>query len=192
MGDTQFLSGEVVDKREEDGRCLVDLKLAMVNQRDIETAYGTATGVVAVARRSGLPPMPPVPVDLERQAAGMFARHNELTAQRGASRCPDAQWRDDALPVRRPLHHRRRHPPHRAPRPLDAPGPRKGYEDRVPQVHEVDGVPTWTMDGNALARAGASGVVRRRRREGARHRRSSSGTSRTCTRPRTTSTPASR
>ena len=35
----------------------------------------------------------------------------------------------------------------------------KGYEDRVPQVHEVDGVPTWTMDGQVLSRAGASGVV---------------------------------
>ena len=35
----------------------------------------------------------------------------------------------------------------------------KGYEDRVPQVHDVDGIPTWTMDGKALSRAGASGVV---------------------------------
>ena len=35
----------------------------------------------------------------------------------------------------------------------------KGYEDRVPQVHEIDGIPTWTMDGHTLARAGASGVV---------------------------------
>ena len=30
----------------------------------------------------------------------------------------------------------------------------KGYEDRVPQVHEIDnGVPMWTMDGTTLARA---------------------------------------
>ena len=28
----------------------------------------------------------------------------------------------------------------------------KGYEDRVPQVHEIDGIPTWTMDGHTLAR----------------------------------------
>ncbi len=35
----------------------------------------------------------------------------------------------------------------------------KGYEDRVPQVRDVDGVPTWTIDGVALSRAGASGVV---------------------------------
>ena len=43
MGDTQFLSGEVVAKREEDGRHLVDLELRMVSQRDVETAYATAT-----------------------------------------------------------------------------------------------------------------------------------------------------
>ena len=81
QGDTQFLSGEVVDKRVEGGRRLVDLKLAMVNQRDVETAYGTAS-VSLPSREAGLPPMPPRPVDLERQAASMFARHNELKAQR--------------------------------------------------------------------------------------------------------------
>ncbi len=84
-GDTQFLSGEVVGKREEDGRFLVDLKLSMVSQRDIETAYATAT-VSLPSRTAGLPPMPPVPVDLERQTAAMFARHNELTAQKRAGR----------------------------------------------------------------------------------------------------------
>ena len=35
----------------------------------------------------------------------------------------------------------------------------KGYEDRVPQVRDVDGVPTWTIEGRSLSRAGASGVV---------------------------------
>lgn len=80
MGDTQFLSGEVVGKREEDGRFLVDLKLSMVNQRDTETAYATAT-VSLPSRVAGLPPLPPTPVDLQRQTAAMFARHNELSAQ---------------------------------------------------------------------------------------------------------------
>ena len=41
MGDTQFLCGEVVGKREEEGRHLVDLKLRMVNQRELETAQAT-------------------------------------------------------------------------------------------------------------------------------------------------------
>lgn len=81
MGDTQFLSGSVVAKREEHGHKLVDLELHMTNQRDTETAYGAAT-VALPSREVGLPLFPSVPVELERQAATMFARHNELTAQR--------------------------------------------------------------------------------------------------------------
>jgi acyl dehydratase len=77
-GDTQFLSGEVVGKREEDGRHLVDLRMSMVNQRDVETAYATAT-VSLPSRAAGLQPLPSVPVDLQRQTAAMFARHNELS-----------------------------------------------------------------------------------------------------------------
>jgi acyl dehydratase len=77
MGDTQFLSGEVAGKRQVDGRHLVDLNLRMINQRDVETAYATAT-VSLPSREAGLPPLPSVPVDLQRKAAHMFARHNEL------------------------------------------------------------------------------------------------------------------
>lgn len=83
MGDTQFLGGEVVGKRQEDGRSLVDIHLTMTNQRDTETAYGNAT-VSLPSRDHGLPPLPNVPVDLQRQAARMFARHNELAAKRGS------------------------------------------------------------------------------------------------------------
>jgi hypothetical protein len=82
MGDTQFLSGHVTAKREVDGRHLVDLELHMVNQRDTETAYASAT-VALPSRAAGLPPLPPVPVDLARTAVAMYARHNEL---RGAPR----------------------------------------------------------------------------------------------------------
>jgi hypothetical protein len=57
----------------------------MVNQRDVETAYASAT-VSLPSREAGLPPMPPVPVELQRQGAAMFARHNELKAQGGAAR----------------------------------------------------------------------------------------------------------
>jgi acyl dehydratase len=81
QGDTQFLTGKVVGKREQDGRFLADLELHMVNQRDTETAYGSAT-VSLPSQEAGLPPLPPVPVDLQREAAGMFARHNELLAER--------------------------------------------------------------------------------------------------------------
>jgi acyl dehydratase len=85
MGDTQFLSGTVVGKREEDGRHVVDLELHMLNQRDVETAYATAT-IALPSRAGGLPVYPSVPIELERQAARMFARHNELSAQKAAAR----------------------------------------------------------------------------------------------------------
>ncbi len=81
MGDTQFLTGRVIGKREEAGRHLVDLEMHMVNQRDIETAYGAAV-VSLPSREAGLPPLPEVPADLQREAAGMFARHNEIMAER--------------------------------------------------------------------------------------------------------------
>ena len=83
MGDTQFLNGEVVAKREEGGRYLVDLHLTMANQRDVQTAYADAT-VSLPSRDHGLPPLPAVPIDLQRQAARMFARHNELSTRRGS------------------------------------------------------------------------------------------------------------
>lgn len=81
MGDTQFLTGQVTGKRIEDGRYLVDLELKMVNQRDVETAFASAT-VSLCSRQAGLAPLPRVPVDLERQSATMFARHNELSARK--------------------------------------------------------------------------------------------------------------
>ncbi len=90
MGDTQFLSGEVTGKREDTGRYLVDLKLSMVSQRDVETAYATAT-VSLPSRHAGIPPLPAVPLDLQRKAFQMFARHNDLSALR----------RDDLSALRR-------------------------------------------------------------------------------------------
>src|SRR5690242_1205046 len=35
----------------------------------------------------------------------------------------------------------------------------KGYEDRLPRVVDVDGVPHWAIDGIVLSRAGSSSVV---------------------------------
>ena len=82
MGDTQFISGEVVAKRiGDDGRRVVALKLTMTNQRDVETAYGSAT-VALPSRDGGLPIAPSVPIELQQKAYEMFARHNELTAQK--------------------------------------------------------------------------------------------------------------
>ena len=81
MGDTQFLSGTVTAKRVEAGRHLVDLELHMVNQRDVETAYASAT-VGLASRDAGLSVHPEVPADLRTLTARMFARHNELEAER--------------------------------------------------------------------------------------------------------------
>jgi uncharacterized protein len=35
----------------------------------------------------------------------------------------------------------------------------KGYEDRLPRVVDVDGVPNWAIDGIVLSRAGSSSVI---------------------------------
>jgi acyl dehydratase len=85
MGDVQFLTAKVTAKREDAGQKVVDIELHMINQRDTETAYGTAT-IALPSRTDGLPLFPKVPVELEREAATMFARHTELTAQRRATR----------------------------------------------------------------------------------------------------------
>lgn len=83
QGDTQFLSGRVTGKRVEGSRYLVDLELAMVNQRDVQTAFATATvSLCSRAPEGGLAVIPDVPSDLQRQAATMFARHTELSAAR--------------------------------------------------------------------------------------------------------------
>ena len=81
QGDTQFLTGKVVAKREENGRLLADLELHMHNQRNVETAYGTAT-VSLPSCKVGPTLLPSIPVSIQREAARMFARHNELQAVR--------------------------------------------------------------------------------------------------------------
>ncbi len=79
MGDTQFLAGKVTAKREEGGRHLVDLQLTMTNQRDVQSAYATAT-VALPSRTGGLPFYPSPSLELQHKAAQMFARHHELSA----------------------------------------------------------------------------------------------------------------
>lgn len=80
-GDVQFLSGEVVDKREEDGKFLVDLKLKMTNQRDVETSFAEAT-VSLPSKVAGSALIPEVPPEIQRQADKMWARHVEIAAQK--------------------------------------------------------------------------------------------------------------
>jgi acyl dehydratase len=87
QGDTQFLSGEVIGKREEDGQHLVDLTMTMTNQRGVETSFGEAT-VALPSREHGAALLPHVPADVERKTTQMWQRHLELTDQkrRGAAK----------------------------------------------------------------------------------------------------------
>ena len=77
MGDTQFVSGEVTGKREENGQFLVDVKAVFINQRGDETVRGTAT--IALPSKGRIAMYPPVPEDLAEEAARMMARHWELS-----------------------------------------------------------------------------------------------------------------
>jgi acyl dehydratase len=81
QGDTQFLTGEVVRKREEAGMRVVDLEMKMRNQRDLETAYAKAT-VSLPSREAGFALLPNVPSDIAERTARMFGRHNELLAEK--------------------------------------------------------------------------------------------------------------
>ena len=77
MGDTQFVTGEVVAKREENGQSLVDVMVQFMNQRDEVTVKGTAT--IALPKKGRLAMYPEVPADLAEEAARMMARHWELS-----------------------------------------------------------------------------------------------------------------
>lgn len=81
MGDLQVISGEVTDKRIEDGRALVDVKITCDSQRGEETAYGDFT-VALTSRDHGIACYPDVPADISRKTLEMFARHNQLKAER--------------------------------------------------------------------------------------------------------------
>ncbi|SNT08666.1 MULTISPECIES: MaoC family dehydratase N-terminal domain-containing protein [unclassified Azospirillum] len=76
IGDTQFITGEVTGKREENGRNLVDVAVRFTNQRGEETMKATAVIALPSAGRPVL--YPDVPADLAERAARMMARHWEL------------------------------------------------------------------------------------------------------------------
>ncbi|NWG53481.1 MAG: MaoC family dehydratase N-terminal domain-containing protein [Hydrogenophilaceae bacterium] len=77
MGDTQIITGEVVAKRQENGRHLVDVVVAMTNQRDEKTVSCEAT-IALPSKTDGPVVLPDVPLDLRRRTAEIWARHGEL------------------------------------------------------------------------------------------------------------------
>jgi hypothetical protein len=81
MGDTQIITGEVVAKRQENGRSVVEVQAQFKNQRDEVTVKATAT-IALPSRTTGLPLHLQTPQDLEQRAAEMMARHWELAAKR--------------------------------------------------------------------------------------------------------------
>lgn len=83
IGDTQFITGEVVAKRIENGNGVVDLEFRATNQRGEVTAPATAT-VALPSRELGPVTLPQPDEELRRKAVAMMERHNELS--RGARR----------------------------------------------------------------------------------------------------------
>ena len=82
IGDTHIITGEVVGKRVEDGRCLVDIEMRGTNQRGTVTCPGTAT-VALPSREHGAVVLPAPPVEYAQQAATMLRRHGEIVRDEG-------------------------------------------------------------------------------------------------------------
>jgi hypothetical protein len=81
IGDMHVITGEVVGKRIEDGRYLVDIEMRGTNQRDVVTCPATAT-VALPSREGGAVVLPQPPADLQEKAFEFMKRHNELAAER--------------------------------------------------------------------------------------------------------------
>ena len=84
IGDTHVITGEVVGKRIEDGRCVVDIEMRGTNQRGVATCPGRAT-VALPSREHGPVRLPDPPAELQEQASALMARHRELVAEGGAT-----------------------------------------------------------------------------------------------------------
>jgi hypothetical protein len=82
VGDTQFLRGQVVAKRQEDNRFYVDLVVQMTNQRGTVTTNCEAT-VMLPSREHGPVILPAPPLEEQIKAAEMWKRHGEIMHERG-------------------------------------------------------------------------------------------------------------
>jgi acyl dehydratase len=81
IGDAQFITGEVVDRRLEDGNGVVDIEFRATNQRGEVTAPATAT-VALPSRVRGPVRLPTPQPELVDKATAMMRRHYELAAER--------------------------------------------------------------------------------------------------------------
>jgi hypothetical protein len=77
LGDYQKITGEVAEKRIEDGRPVVDVRLRSVSQRGDVTMEAAAT-LALPSRERGLPDYPDPPAEIAERARAFMARHREL------------------------------------------------------------------------------------------------------------------
>jgi acyl dehydratase len=82
VGDTQFISGEIVGKRQEAGLNLVDLKVKMTNQRGEDTVLCDAS--IALPSKGRPVVLPEPSADLKERTVKMWARHCELSKKKAA------------------------------------------------------------------------------------------------------------
>ncbi len=83
LGDTHTFTGEVVGKRTEGGRHLVDVELRGTSQRGEVTCPATAT-IALPSRGGGAVALPAAPAEFEQLAARMLERDAELRRERRA------------------------------------------------------------------------------------------------------------
>ncbi len=79
LGDFQKLTGEIVDKRIENGCGVVDARITISSQRDEVTMEQTAT-IALPSRKYGPAEYPDPPADISEKAMRFLARHRELAA----------------------------------------------------------------------------------------------------------------
>ncbi|WP_063041580.1 FAS1-like dehydratase domain-containing protein [Nocardia pseudovaccinii] len=84
-GDVHTITGEVVGKRVEHGRYLVDIEFRGTSQRGEVTCPATAA-VALPSREGGLVVLPTAPKELDATATRILARHGELRHAARASR----------------------------------------------------------------------------------------------------------
>lgn len=81
MGDTQTVTGEVIDKRDQDGQSVVEVVVQFTNQRGEVTVKANAV-IALPTGKNPFPLHPAVPPQLAAKAARMMARHYELASQK--------------------------------------------------------------------------------------------------------------
>jgi hypothetical protein len=84
IDDAHILTDDVVDRRQEDGRCVVDMEMCGTNQRDTVTCPAKAT-VALPSREQGPVRLLEPPADMAAKAVQMLERHYEIVAERKAA-----------------------------------------------------------------------------------------------------------